>query len=528
MHWKILLTEYLDQVKFFFTGQVVERLWSKKKYTAIRQATKARDNALKYVAERMSLGFEEAWQEREDEIIFLSQKSNFEVGQVSTEVADDSKFSTLNDRYLERRQAIDSMYQTEKQKIEDFYRNIKGQIETDYDYSKTLVENFLPIQSVVMLQAIEEYHYRHLEATRNVINTRQSARKGRYDKALLNSEDSGTAKASFLTAIEDEYDRQLSEIDQQYRNEILIAEEKLASVHVPSDRFFRGYEIKCSTYQQGLSTFTSIDLTTTHQENTIGTDLVRSKIVDFLNAISDLPDGLRGTITIHQDNQISYQQPGIERNKLYLHCVCELLSDLADIYPAMIAVGGKIVPSMQPFLQHNDHEVRQITIQLLQHIAIDTSQRLEYRLPILLCPDCLTRCTAHNIDVTLSKSITYYGCRLCGQSQEFLEWDGEVVAVLDNQMTANKDQENNLMRVNWLNCRVLFDFDRVEIISALDEDVERFAVQVGNDTDTTRKSRYKKMQCLVWQDCDLSENSMRVLRHTFGPVEIKDIVSLQM
>jgi hypothetical protein len=29
----------------------------------------------------------------------------------------------------------------------------------------------------------------------------------------------------------------------------------------------------------------------------------------------------------------------------------------------------------------------------------------------------------------------------------------------------------------------LFDFDRVEIQQATDEEVERFAVQVGNDTD---------------------------------------------
>ena len=75
------------------------------------------------------------------------------------------------------------------------------------------------------------------------------------------------------------------------------------------------------------------------------------------------------------------------------------------------------------------------------------------------------------------------------------------------------------MRANWLKYKTLFDFDMVEIINATDEDVERFVVQVGNDTDQTRKKRYKNMDCIVGLNCNLSENTIRILQRTFGQVK---------
>ena len=43
----------------------------------------------------------------------------------------------------------------------------------------------------------------------------------------------------------------------------------------------------------------------------------------------------------------------------------------------------------------------------------------------------------------------------------------------------------------------LFDFDEIEIKDATDEEVERFIVQVGNDTDAWRLERYSKVVCTV-------------------------------
>jgi hypothetical protein len=91
-----------------------------------------------------------------------------------------------------------------------------------------------------------------------------------------------------------------------------------------------------------------------------------------------------------------------------------------------------------------------------------------------------------------------------------------VTAVLDNQAQAETSQNGQVLQANWLIRRQLFDFDAVKIIQATDEDVERFAVQVGNDTDPRRQGRYKDMRCVVSSDCELSENTMRILERTFG------------
>jgi hypothetical protein len=91
--------------------------------------------------------------------------------------------------------------------------------------------------------------------------------------------------------------------------------------------------------------------------------------------------------------------------------------------------------------------------------------------------------------------------------------------VLDSNWAEAQSYQDGLLRINWLARRSLFDFDWVEVIQANDEDVERFAVQIGNDTDPVRDAQYPKMRCLIAPGCRLSENTLRVLRSTFGRVE---------
>ena len=83
--------------------------------------------------------------------------------------------------------------------------------------------------------------------------------------------------------------------------------------------------------------------------------------------------------------------------------------------------------------------------------------------------------------------------------------------------------QSTFFQVNWSAQQRLFDFDRVEIIQATDEDVERFAMQVGNDTDPVRQPRYTQMHCLIAPGCRLSENSWRILQSFFGQVERLEI-----
>jgi hypothetical protein len=44
---------------------------------------------------------------------------------------------------------------------------------------------------------------------------------------------------------------------------------------------------------------------------------------------------------------------------------------------------------------------------------------------------------------------------------------------------------------------------------------------VGNETDPLRQACYKQLHCTVWPGCGLSENTIRILQHTFGQVEVK-------
>jgi len=96
-----------------------------------------------------------------------------------------------------------------------------------------------------------------------------------------------------------------------------------------------------------------------------------------------------------------------------------------------------------------------------------------------------------------------------------------VVAVLDSGWDeAAQRQNHDKLRVNWLKRESIFDFDWVEIVRAGDEDVEQLVEQVNNDTDEWRNSRYRQMVCWVSPDCQLSENSLRLLRDTFGEVKV--------
>jgi hypothetical protein len=113
--------------------------------------------------------------------------------------------------------------------------------------------------------------------------------------------------------------------------------------------------------------------------------------------------------------------------------------------------------------------------------------------------------------------VTFYGCRLCQQSRDY--WHKEVLVVLSQQMTQEIVEKENAVYVNWLMRRTLFDFEAVVIARTSDEEVERFAVQVGNDMEETRRHRYARMRCVVSTQSGVSQNSIRILQRMFGSVE---------
>lgn len=228
---------------------------------------------------------------------------------------------------------------------------------------------------------------------------------------------------------------------------------------------------------------------------------------------------LKGEVRLQdRGRQLYYEQRRIETDIAYLQRLLDTLCDLADSYVQLLALGGEAAPALQELVEIADPELERTAGQLLQGIARDTEQRLSWRADQLLCPRCLARFGAHKVSLSRWQGLTYYGCRLCGQSRVYFQM--RVVARLDREMQPDWTEGDGLIQVNWLARRTLFDFDAVAIARASNEEVERFAVQVGNDTDPLRQPRYGQMRCAVTADCGLSDNTLRILQHTFGGVEV--------
>lgn len=184
--------------------------------------------------------------------------------------------------------------------------------------------------------------------------------------------------------------------------------------------------------------------------------------------------------------------------------------------------GGEAVVSLAGVIQTGAPDLQDVAFWLLQSIGQETKERLADQANHLLCSDCVIHCHPLEIIVPNLASITYFGCRFCRQSRDFQRWPGGVVAVLDRCQRKEKVQRGDQIRVNWLVHQRLFDFERVEIIRATDEDIERFAVQVGNDTYENRSAGYKEMECAVQPDCRLTANTVRILEHIFGSVDVTE------
>lgn len=219
--------------------------------------------------------------------------------------------------------------------------------------------------------------------------------------------------------------------------------------------------------------------------------------------------------------KIYYKQFSVESDIEYLQFLLDQLRILATVYPKMVALGVETIPTLETIAANTLNGLHLVALQLLKDVAEETREKFGYRTRQVWCPHCFTFFGRHQITPLFLQPVFYYGCRNCHQSQTYLE--GQVVMVLDDDMTTEYLQRNGRIQINWFHSRQLFDFEQVEIVNTTDEDVERFAVQVGNDTDVSRNKHYKRMICVVSSDCKLTDNTQKVLKQTFGQLEIKEL-----
>ena len=224
-------------------------------------------------------------------------------------------------------------------------------------------------------------------------------------------------------------------------------------------------------------------------------------------------DGATHSVTVHllQRAQTATERPPTE---LLAKLKSKAWNDRFMARIGLVHYGGQVVPHL---LKIEAGSTR--TQRLLADIATETTHRLADNPARWLCPTCLVSPGPHPFTLSDSRAYTYYGCRVCGQSRTFEPKPAEMVLVVDAQVGRIEAAGD---RFHWQPGQPLIDFDRVHIVEAGDELVERLAMQLGNDTDPVRQPRYRHMVCSLEPSCRLSENSRRILKRTFGVVQVVD------
>ena len=261
------------------------------------------------------------------------------------------------------------------------------------------------------------------------------------------------------------------------------------------------------------------------EDHPVGKQWTSNEIVSVLSPQNF--NALKGEVQFDRKSwSLVYEQRGLETRQRKLEGLADLLSNVADNYPKILALGSEVMPALYVTVRDKYHPLRPVVLQLMQDIANKTTHQLGLRAATLFCPHCFTLCAKHEVSLGWWQSLTYYGCRTCHQSREYLT--GRPVAVLDHQMNKTISQQEGLILINWLTHRHPFDFDGVCIVRATDEEVERFAVQCGNDTDPIRRARYAQMRCVIAPDCNLSQNTHRILDRMFGKVTVETTLQTEV
>lgn len=184
------------------------------------------------------------------------------------------------------------------------------------------------------------------------------------------------------------------------------------------------------------------------------------------------------------------------------------------------AVGTEVIPYLVPLVSGSDPAAVADARWLIRNICASARARVGEFYKNALCNRCFARFAAHTVRLPRARDETYYGCRICHQNREFLQWDGPVVAALDRRMSGRFTMRGHNLCVNWFEAERAFDFDSVEITDATDTDIERFIIRLGNDANAPAPARLKRITCTVAQTDSLRPETLNLLKDTFGNVMV--------
>ena len=111
--------------------------------------------------------------------------------------------------------------------------------------------------------------------------------------------------------------------------------------------------------------------------------------------------------------------------------------------------------------QNNRSSAHHSAIWLLHVLSKNTTKIYGHKISEILYPSCFAYFQGHKLSLPTLGKMTYYACRLCGQSREYLAISNEGVIVLDNQMTAKYRYQDNVIQINWIRLGSLFDFHHI-------------------------------------------------------------------
>ncbi len=231
-----------------------------------------------------------------------------------------------------------------------------------------------------------------------------------------------------------------------------------------------------------------------------------SKLLTLMEA----PVTLDGQIYLnYKKRQVSYIQNSLEYRESHLRYLFYLMRDLLRLLPQMLTNGSPLVPLLKAIAYHNGLTLQPFAEQILT--KLDENTLTQGKALPLICTDCLAHYDQGNL---LSQTKAH--CRICHQNLRY--FPGFIVGVLDRTNDISQHQQDQTIRIGWWPDKKIIDFDRIEILNASDEDVERFVVQLSNDTDPVRRDHLPQITCQIAKDCVLSENTQKILRRTFKSV----------